>query len=126
MFSREGRAALATSYQCFKYIALYSIIAFTSVTIMYYELIDFSNWHYFHEDVLAVIPFSSTMALTGTALTLSKYRPAGKLISINVLTSVIGQAIIQILFQVKFYSFLFNQIADSIFYPKESTMVHSK
>lgn len=33
--SREGRAALVTSFSCFKYMALYSAIQFTSVSILY-------------------------------------------------------------------------------------------
>lgn len=32
---REGRAALVTSFSCFKYMALYSLIQFTSVTLLY-------------------------------------------------------------------------------------------
>jgi len=100
---KEGRAALATSYQCFKYMALYSVIQFTSVTILYYQLIDMTNWHYYHQDIMAVLPFSTTMAMSGTATYLSKYRPAGRLISLNILTSVIGQAFIQISFQLGTY-----------------------
>lgn len=33
--SSEGRAALVTSFSCFKYMALYSAIQFTSVSILY-------------------------------------------------------------------------------------------
>src|SRR5258705_7118189 len=32
---REGRAALTTSFQCFKFIELYSMIQFSSVTLLY-------------------------------------------------------------------------------------------
>jgi len=32
---REGRAALVTSFSCFKYMSLYSAIQFTSVSILY-------------------------------------------------------------------------------------------
>lgn len=32
---REGRAALVTSFCCFKYMSLYSAIQFTSVSILY-------------------------------------------------------------------------------------------
>lgn len=33
--SREGRAALVTSFCCFKYMSLYSAIQFTSVSFLY-------------------------------------------------------------------------------------------
>lgn len=32
---KEGRAALVTSFSCFKFMALYSLIQFTSITILY-------------------------------------------------------------------------------------------
>jgi cation-transporting ATPase 13A2 len=32
---REGRAALVTSFSCFKYMALYSMIQFTTITLLY-------------------------------------------------------------------------------------------
>ena len=32
---REGRAALVTSFCCFKYMSLYSAIQFTSVSFLY-------------------------------------------------------------------------------------------
>jgi len=35
LIRREGRAALVTSFSCFKYMALYSAIQFTSVSILY-------------------------------------------------------------------------------------------
>jgi len=106
---KEGRSALATSYQCFKYMALYSVIQFTSVTILYFQLIDLTNWHYYHQDIMAVLPFSTTMAMSGTSAFLTKYRPAARLISVNILTSVIGQAFIQIGFQMGIYLMLLQQ-----------------
>ena len=33
--NREGRAALVTSFCCFKYMSLYSAIQFTSVSFLY-------------------------------------------------------------------------------------------
>ncbi len=33
--NREGRAALVTSFSCFKYMSLYSAIQFTTVSFLY-------------------------------------------------------------------------------------------
>lgn len=41
---REGRAALVTSFQCFKYMALYSMIQFASVTLLYQVNSNLSDW----------------------------------------------------------------------------------
>lgn len=35
IYVREGRAALVTSFCCFKYMSLYSAIQFTSVSFLY-------------------------------------------------------------------------------------------
>jgi len=98
---REGKSALSTSYQAFKYMALYSIIQFTSVTILYLYQIDLTNWSYYHIDILIILPLSATMAMSGTYRHLTKYKPTGRLVSVQILTSVIGQGLIQIIFQVR-------------------------
>jgi len=62
---RYGRSALSTSFQCFKYMALYSVIQFTSLTIVYAFQIDLSNADYYYEDIITVLPISFTMAFSG-------------------------------------------------------------
>jgi len=62
---RYGRCALATSFQCFKYMALYSVIQFTSLTICYAFQIDLSNFDYYYEDIVTVLPLSFVMAFSG-------------------------------------------------------------
>ena len=42
MFYREGRAALVTSFGVFKYMALYSMIQFVSVMILYTVSVHFT------------------------------------------------------------------------------------
>jgi len=103
---KEGRAALATSYQAFKFMALYSVIQFTSVTIMYYNIVEFTNWHYYHIDLGIILPISATMAMSQTYQHLTKFKPTGRLISVQILSSVLGQAVIQILFQLLAFGIL--------------------
>lgn len=106
---REGRSALATSYQAFKYMALYSVIQFTSVTILYHHLIELTNWHYYHIDMFIILPLSATMAMSGTYEYLTRFKPTGRLVSVQILTSVIGQATIQIGFQLLTWNILVRQ-----------------
>mmetsp|Transcript_6387 Transcript_6387/g.5768 ORF Transcript_6387/g.5768 Transcript_6387/m.5768 type:complete len:96 (+) Transcript_6387:1183-1470(+) len=84
-------------------MALYSVIQFTSVTILYFYLIDLTNWHYYHIDILIILPLSAAMAMSGTWPHLSSQKPTGRLVSVNILGSVIGQAVIQIYFQLFTY-----------------------
>lgn len=49
---REGRAALVTSFCCFKYMSLYSAIQFTSVSFLYTSA---SNLGDFQVSVISVL-----------------------------------------------------------------------
>jgi len=106
---RYGRAALSTSFQCFKYMALYSVIQFTTLTIVYAFQIDLSNANYYYIDIVIILPISFTMAFSGAYKKLTIEQPAGRLISVPILTSVIGQAFIQIIAQVSVVILLFNE-----------------
>jgi len=115
---REGRSALATSYQAFKYMALYSIIQFTSVTILYYHVIELTNWHYYHIDMIIILSLSATMAMSETYPHLTKFKPTGRLVSVQILASVMGQAAIQIGFQLLTYKLLTEQTSWYVPYTK--------
>jgi hypothetical protein len=41
---RQGRAALVTSFSCFKYMALYSMIQFGSVSLLYSQLVNLGDF----------------------------------------------------------------------------------
>lgn len=47
-----------------------------------------------------ILPLSATMAMSGTYEHLTKFQPTGRLISVQILSSVIGQGLITICFQV--------------------------
>jgi len=96
----NGRAALATSFCIFKYMALYSVIQSCTVTIVYYYIIDLSTNAYYFVDICTILPLSFTMGMSGANEVLTKFQPTGRLISFPVLFSVIGTGILQILGQV--------------------------
>jgi len=106
---REGKSGLSTSYQAFKYMALYSIIQFTTVTLLYNDLIELTNWAYYHIDILIILILSATMAMSKSYPRLTKFKPTGRLVSVQILTSVIGQGFIQIVFQIITYGILKRQ-----------------
>ena len=70
------------------------------MTIAYYHIIEFTNWQYYHMEIVVVLPLSATMTMSETYNQLTKQRPTGRLISSEILTSIIGQGIIQTVFQV--------------------------
>lgn len=82
-------------------MALYSMIQFGGVTVLHGALSNFSNYQYLFVDMIVIFPLAIFMGYTEPYEKLSKYMPSSNLISFPVLSSVIGQIVIQIAFQVK-------------------------
>ena len=61
---REGRCALTTSFQCFKFIELYSMIQFISVTMLYAVGSCLSDFQFLYIDLFILVPLSIFMGYT--------------------------------------------------------------
>ncbi|KAI1827536.1 hypothetical protein F4861DRAFT_536103 [Xylaria intraflava] len=97
---REGRAALVTSFSCFKYMSLYSAIQFTSVSFLYASASNLGDFQFLFIDVLLILPIAICMGWSGPYPVLSKKRPTANLVSRKVLLPLFGQIAICILIQV--------------------------
>ncbi|ORY96317.1 hypothetical protein BCR43DRAFT_491482 [Syncephalastrum racemosum] len=100
---KEGRAALVTSFSCFKYMALYSIIQFTSITLLYAFGSNLGDFQFLYIDLFLILPIAVYMGHTGAWHQLDPKRPTASLVSKKVLTSLIGQIIITSTFQFIIY-----------------------
>ncbi|KAK5257439.1 hypothetical protein LTR16_000659 [Cryomyces antarcticus] len=96
---REGRAALVTSFSCFKYMSLYSAIQFTSVSFLYASASNLGDVQFLYIDLLLILPIAIFMGWTGAYPVLSRKRPTASLVSRKVLTPLLGQIMICILVQ---------------------------
>jgi len=96
---REGRCALVTSFQAFKYMASYSLIQFTSSMILYAIAALFSDWEFLWIDLFIVMPLAFVSEWTGPYERLTKRRPVATLMGWNVITSLLAQNLINIFFQ---------------------------
>ncbi|MCJ1476845.1 hypothetical protein MMC13_005514 [Lambiella insularis] len=95
----EGRAALVTSFCCFKYMSLYSAIQFTSVSFLYASASNLADFQFLFIDLLLILPIAIFMGWTGAYPTLSRKRPTASLVSRKVLIPLLGQVLICILIQ---------------------------
>ncbi|KAL9932858.1 hypothetical protein V8E36_008113 [Tilletia maclaganii] len=91
---KEGRAALVTSFSCFKYMALYSLIQFTSITILYNLASSLGDFQFLYIDLFIILPVAVAMARTLPYPDIHPKRPTANLVSKKVLTSMLGQVII--------------------------------
>ncbi|KAN0109276.1 P-type ATPase [Russula decolorans] len=91
---KEGRAALVTSFSCFKYMALYSLIQFTTITLLYSFASSLGDFQFLYIDLFVIIPVAVSMGRTLPYPLIHPKRPTASLVSRNVLASIIGQIII--------------------------------
>lgn len=106
---REGRAALVTSFSCFKYMSLYSAIQFTSVSFLYASASNLGDFQFLYIDLLLILPIAIFMGWTGPYRELSRKRPTASLVSRKVLTPLLGQIVICILVQLVGWVFVRQQ-----------------
>ena len=59
---REGRAALVTSFGMFKFMALYSLIQFVTVAILYTHLTSLTDVGFMYIDLLVIDVIALTMS----------------------------------------------------------------
>ena len=103
---REGRCALTTSFQMFKFIELYSMIQFINVTFLYAIGSNLSDYQFLYIDLFILVPLSMFMGQTAPYKHLTPHLPSGALISLPVLASVLGSVLIQAIFQVFAFFFI--------------------
>ncbi|XP_054838971.1 probable cation-transporting ATPase 13A4 isoform X2 [Eublepharis macularius] len=86
---RQGRAALVTSFCMFKYMALYSMIQYLGILLLYWQLNTFGNYQFLFQDLAITTLIGMTMSLNGAYPKLVPYRPATRLTSPPLLLSVV-------------------------------------
>lgn len=91
---KEGRAALVTSFSCFKYMALYSLIQFVSISLLYSFASSLSDGQFLYVDLFCVLPVAVAMARTLPYPHIHPKRPTANLVSKKVLVSMLGQTVI--------------------------------
>ncbi|KAF2275170.1 uncharacterized protein EI97DRAFT_79087 [Westerdykella ornata] len=96
---KEGRAALVTSFSCFKYMSLYSAIQFTSVSFLYASASNLGDFQFLFIDLLLILPIAIFMGWSGAYPILSRKRPTASLVSRKVLTPLLGQILICVMIQ---------------------------
>lgn len=88
---KEGRCALTTSFQSFKYLCYYSMVQCFGLIMLFFVYIDYSYIMYLVADLGIVFPLSLFMCYHGPYKHLTKFLPGDSLLSFPVLLSIFGQ-----------------------------------
>lgn len=105
----EGRAAICTGFQLFKFMALYAAVQFSNSLMMDLTGTYLSEYEFLYVDTLLVLPLSMVLPHTRAWTKLEPRRPVSSLLHWNVLTSVFGQAAICTGFQLAVRAAVTNQ-----------------
>ena len=103
---REGKASLVTSIQTFKYMMIYSIIQFMSVTLLMIKHSYLADYQFLATDVFIIFPLAFFIAKTGAYRRLTHHQPTDSLISFPIISSILIQTVIGFIFQYGGWLFL--------------------
>ncbi|XP_072036622.1 polyamine-transporting ATPase 13A3-like [Amphiura filiformis] len=103
MLIKEGRAALVTSFAMFKYMALYSMIQFTSVLIIYSVNSTLSDLMFHYIDICLCTVTVLLMSRGGAYEKLSLKKPLSKLMKAPIIFSMAVHIVIQGAFQIAIF-----------------------
>jgi len=102
----EGRAALVTSFDTFKYMALYSFIQFFGVIILYHINSRYSDFSFLYADMVLNLPLAFAMTQSKPNLKLAAMRPNGRLVHPIFITSILLLLLVQFLFQLTAFKYV--------------------
>ena len=91
---REGKASLVTSFQCFKFMIMYSIIVLIAGSIAMANKTYFADMQFLIVDMFLILPFAILIARTGAYKPLNKAIPTKSLISVSTISSLLIQTLL--------------------------------
>lgn len=106
---REGRAALVTSFGCFKYMALYSFIQFISVLILYTFQTNLSDLEFLYVDLVITTTIAILLGYTGAYEKLVAKKPPDSLVKVSNIMSILVQVMVTAAFQLGILFYLREQ-----------------
>ena len=106
---KEGRAALSTSFQSFKYMTSYSLIQFTSTFLLECSGTILGDFQYLWADLFLVMPLAFASEYTAAYKKLDRKFPVSSLISFDVIFSLVLINILNFSAQVGVLYFLKHQ-----------------
>ncbi|XP_038579201.1 cation-transporting ATPase 13A2 isoform X1 [Micropterus salmoides] len=116
---REGRCSLVTSFSLFRYMALYSLIQFCSILILYTIKTSMADLQFLFCDIVVVTLLAIVMGKGGPSEELHPHRPPASLLTLPVLGSLFIHICVVILGQL---AALFITTSQDWYIPLNSTV----
>lgn len=97
---KEGRASLVTSFSCFQYMSLYSLIQFITISILYMRGCNLGDFQFLYIDLFLIIPIAIFMSWSKPFDKLCIKRPTANLVSPKILIPLICNILLLLFFQI--------------------------
>ena len=97
---KEGKCSLVTSIQTFKYMMMYSLIQFISVTWLMMLDSYLGDWEFMASDLFLITPLAFLIPMAPAYDKLTYHRPVSELISFPVISSMLIQTLCVGAFQI--------------------------
>ncbi|CDW88269.1 atpase type 13a2 isoform 3 [Stylonychia lemnae] len=111
---KEGRSALVTSFQIFKFVGLYAMIQYMNVILLYHSGSDLGDFQFLWQDLFIALPLCYFMGLTEPWPELNDNLPEYQLLKYPTIISVVAATLIQLGFEIG----LFVHTRDDPFNPR--------
>lgn len=105
----QGRSALATSFASYKYLIMYGETMATVKFLTFYYTMSFSQWNFIMIDAFITVFCSFAVTQSGAAKKLSHHRPSARILGPEVLSSVLGQMLINVWFLIGAFIWLYQR-----------------
>ena len=92
---KEGRDSLSTSFSCFKFMTLYSMIQYTGLTCLFLFKSYPTDMQFIYSDLFLIIPLGILLSRFPSSKRLSKHRPVSRLMSFSIIASILTHTVIQ-------------------------------
>jgi cation-transporting ATPase 13A2 len=96
----EGRSALNTSFQLFRFMGMYSMIQFGSIILLYFHGKSYGDYQFLLQDLWIVFPLTLLMGRTQASQSLTTKRPSGNLLSWANIINFVCHVFISLAFQI--------------------------
>lgn len=104
----ESKASVVTSFQCFKYNMMFSMVQFISVVLLNIIGSYITDNQFLASDLFVIFPLALLLARTETSDKLNRHYPVSSLFSVSIISSIFLQTIVFLVFQLGIWLILIN------------------
>lgn len=106
---KEGRSSLVISFSCFRFMSIYSVIQFITISILYKRGINLGDIQFLYIDLFLIFPLAISMSWFKPNKVISVHRPSFNILSLKMIVSLVSHVISIMFFQIFLWFYIQKQ-----------------